>query len=213
MKEYIFQKGLPESLTKKGIVINDSSMIYAWRFDDTTQLFEWLTKGDYVVLFVGVFEVTNGIPHFLDESWIHIGDRSKDLGQSKRVNRMAASAFIERMHMNGDRLLFEVLFESTKQWDEIRQEFFNREINRGGELAYFPQDSLDVIERCCQLGKRILGLEAFIINESFIQPQDYVAYAPRSEGGTANGGRWQEATQFVLERADRGWVFEISREE
>jgi hypothetical protein len=225
--EYILQTGFSESLRKKAVVIDKKPRIlYAWKCEDVKQLFDWLTIEDYIVLFVGVLEILNKTPDFLHESWIYIGDRTCDFDDSKKSNRLQSLAFIEKMNLKKPNALFEVFFESTKSWDPIRIEFFNREINSGGELAYTPQDTLDVIDRCRQLGKKILGFEAFIIRNDFIQPQDYFSYYPDTYDKydpteyfkqyhikkNTDIGHWEEAKQYVRDRADNGWVFEIDYE-
>jgi hypothetical protein len=227
LEDYIFQTGFPKFLRKKAVVINKKPpRTYAWKLEDTKQLFEWITVEDQVVLFVGVYEKTKKTLNFLQESWIHIGERTMDFEQSKKYNRSQAYAFIEKSSTANDNLLFQVYFESTINWNTIRIEFFNREINEGGELAYAPEDSLDVIERCRQFGKKILWLEAFIINNDYIQPQDYISYYPDEYDElepdeyykryhiqkNSDTGHWEEAKQYIRDRAVYGWVFEINYE-
>jgi hypothetical protein len=124
-------------------------------------------------------------------------------------------------------LVFEVFFENVQDLDEIGIEFFNRAIISGGELAYCAEDSLDVIERCRQLGKKIIGIDAFILTRNVTQPQDYADYSEymhylfdpsqRTRRDIVvkpdDLGHWEEAKQFVKERASKGWVFEIDYEE
>jgi hypothetical protein len=226
LKEYIFQTGFPKILRKKAVVIDKKPrVLYAWKFEEATQLFEWLTAEDYIVHLVGVFEIIKKTPRFLHE-WIYVGDRTRDFDNSKKSNRSLAFEFMEKAHSTNASLLFQVFFESTKNWDIVRIEFFNRAIISGGEIAYAPEDSLDLIDRCRQLGKKILGFEAFIIRNDFIQPQDWISYYPDEYEPidpevylktyhikkNTDIGHWEEAKQYVRDRADNGWVFEIAYE-
>jgi hypothetical protein len=225
MEDYYFQKGLPKSLKEKAIIEDKStSVTYAWKYDDVKLLFEWLIREDHIVCSVFVMEMINSTLKYTKESWIYLGDRVGSFEESKNKNHFQSSEFVDNVNKKYNRdLFYRVDFESAKDWDKIRIEFFNGEINRGGELAYTAEDSLDVIDRCRQLGKKIVGIDAFIITKDFIQPQDYADYSefmyklsdmshPIRTNIVVNPndlGHWEEAKQFVKDRALKGWVFEI----
>jgi hypothetical protein len=226
-EEYIFQTGFPASFKKKGVVLYKTPpTTYAWKFEDVKQLFEWLTSEDYIVRSIDVFEMENKIPKFQHQSWIYIGDRTQSFEDSKKSNREQSFAFIEEVYAKNSNALFEVFFESPKSWDLIRIEFFNRAIISGGEWAYMPKDSPDIIDRCRQLGTKITGFDAFIIRPGFIQPQDMMSYYPETYDKidpaeylmtyhikkNTDVGHWEEAKQWIRDRADNGWVFEIDYE-
>ena len=110
--------------------------------------------------------------------------------------------------------------------DEIEEEFQHIAIIRGKTYRYKPEDALAVLAKCRQLNKRILGLDAFIIGDHYTQPsmehstdytgidydkKDEVEYyrkyhAPKNSD---NGMHWTEAEQFIKDRINAGFVFEI----
>jgi hypothetical protein len=220
-----FQQGLPEALEKKATVLMQDPITFAWKFEDIRPLFEWLTFEDNIIDSIYVFEIKNNVPAYIKNSWLYIGDRSNNFRDSKEYNRLQSLAYIENLHLkNPGDLLYDVLFESTEDWDEIRTEFFNRAIIAGGVLAYIPDHSLNIIERCRELGKKILAIEALIINNQYTQPQDdyilsgsmYDEFDPSEYlkiyhvKKNSDIGHWEEAKQYVRDRADNGWVFEIA---
>jgi hypothetical protein len=223
-----FQQGLPENLKNKATILKQDPITFAWKFEDISSLFEWLTFEDNIIDSIYVFELKNSVPAYIKESWLYIGDRSRNFNNSKEYSRLQSMAFIEKMHLkNAGDLLYDVLFESANDWDEIRIEFFNRAIIAGGVLAYTPDHSLGVIEKCRELGKKIVAIEALIINNQYTQPQDdyilsgrmYDEFDPSEYlkiyhvKKNSDIGHWEEAIQYIKDNYQNGWVFEIRYEE
>jgi hypothetical protein len=110
--------------------------------------------------------------------------------------------------------------------DEIIEEFKAKGILRGLTYRFKANDALDIIQKCRILHKRILGIEAFIITEKITQVQEYIDYSSSSYDNmdesiyyskfhvrkNIDAGHWLEAEQFVRDRMNKGWVFEINYE-
>jgi hypothetical protein len=228
LEEYVFQQGLPEYLKERAVVIRREPRIsYAWRFEYLKQIFEWIKSEDYITRSVHVFEKSNNDLVRIQEGWIYIGDRNKDFNNSKESNRVQAFEFAETINYKYKRdLLFIITFSSINNWDEIGKAFFNRAIINAGELAYTPKDSLELIVQCRQHEKKIIGIDAFIITNLWVQPQfyydfsgkDYAEFDPEKYFKTyhvkknRDVGHWEESIQFIKENSEKGWVFEIDYE-
>lgn len=107
--------------------------------------------------------------------------------------------------------------------EQILEEFKDKAINHGGIYLFETIDAIAVIERCRELEKRILGIDAFEISGQYIQPMDYSDYSDANYEDldpdkyyqrfhikqNIDTGHWEKAKQFIRDRANKGWVFEI----
>lgn len=91
--------------------------------------------------------------------------------------------------------------------DLVEAKFLKKAIIRGGVHMYNAPDAIDVISMCEQHGWPIVGIDSFIVTENQTRPLiDHMldCSVTRNENGY-----WYEAKQFVKERADFGYYFEI----
>jgi hypothetical protein len=109
----------------------------------------------------------------------------------------------------------------AEEINEIIKEFGNKVIKRRKEFFFKPDDAIAFIERCRELRKIIIGIEAFQIIDQFIQPMDYISYnslvydefdkkqyfEKYHVEKNSDAGHWQEAIRFVQDRMINGWVF------
>lgn len=103
---------------------------------------------------------------------------------------------------------------------KIEKEFYKKAIIRGGLSFFRPCDALNVIERCHQLNKKILGIDAFIVKGKKYQPvmeqsidysdENYLKY---QKSLNIDGGHWAEAKEFIQDRINTEYVFEIVYED
>jgi hypothetical protein len=228
LKESFYQQGLPKILKNKAKAIKRNTLrLLAWKYADIHSLFEWLKDNDLIVNSIDVYEINNGTPVIRLDSWFYEGDHISSFENSKQKNRLGALEFIKDAEATKNKeLVFPVFFESTKEWDHLKIEFFNREINSAGVVAYLAEDGLDLIDRCYQDGRSIKAIEAFIINKRFIQPQDFISYSPDSYDRIdpdiyfkiyhikkyTDAGHWEEAKEYIRNGGLRGWVFDIDYE-
>lgn len=79
----------------------------------------------------------------------------------------------------------------------------------GGSLLLLkPADAIDLINRAADEGVPILGVDGFLLNERGTQsPLEHLA--DYSDAVGEGHGCWQNAEQFVRERADNGLLFEV----
>jgi hypothetical protein len=229
LEEYIFNRGLPDCFKNKAVIVKkEAPTTYAWKYEDVKNLFYWLITEEYIVRTIHVFEVINKTPRYFNQSWYYYGERNLDYENNKRLNRSKALEFIENVQVNNTQgLIYEVFFEPSVNWDKIRIEFFNRAILHGGELLYTSEDSLNIIERCRQLNKKIIAIDAFMIRDKFIQPQDYYYFSTQAYGEfdpeeyfkkyhvkkNSDSGHWEESLQYIKDNFNKNWVFEIDYEE
>ncbi len=91
--------------------------------------------------------------------------------------------------------------------DSIESEFKERAVVRGGIHFFKPEDALDVIRMCQEQNKKILGIDAFIIQENKTQPvlEHSIDYSTNG----VNQGNWSEATLFIEDRRSYNFMFEI----
>lgn len=90
---------------------------------------------------------------------------------------------------------------------EIEQEFRKKGEQRGGVLLLEPADAVDMVRRCRDEHVRILGLDAFIVTETTIQPvmAESIDYGDHDD----IDDRWRHAESFLVERTGRGLQFEV----
>jgi hypothetical protein len=110
--------------------------------------------------------------------------------------------------------------------DEILRDFKDKAVKYRNETLFREEDAIQLIYKCQQLNKKILGIETFILTPPSIQPMDYVDYTARYYKDFepeqyfqkyhikkyTDTGHWAEAIQFVKDRIGRGWLFEINYE-
>ena len=87
--------------------------------------------------------------------------------------------------------------------DTFEKDFSNKAVIRGGIYLYNFKDAIDLIERCRQFNKRILGIDAFIISETTTQP---VSEHSAEFKGQNN---WQHAKEFIQKKKNEGLYFEV----
>ncbi|MEM8949566.1 MAG: hypothetical protein AAGA21_00730 [Pseudomonadota bacterium] len=90
---------------------------------------------------------------------------------------------------------------------DIEQEFRAKGEQRGGVLLLTPADAVAMIRRCREENIRVLGLDAFIVNEKTIQPvmAESIDYGDRDDVDD----RWSHAEAFVKARDGKGLSFEV----
>jgi hypothetical protein len=107
--------------------------------------------------------------------------------------------------------------------DEIIEEFKEKGILRARTYYFKANNALVIIQKCRILHKRILGIEAFIVAENITQVQEYIDYSSSSYDNmdesiyyskfhvrkNSDAGHWLEAEQFIKDRINKGWLFEI----
>ncbi len=89
----------------------------------------------------------------------------------------------------------------------VEAEFLKRATIRGGVHMYNASDAIDVISVCEQHGWQILGIDSFIVTEKLTRP--LMEHTLDCSITKNENGYWYEAKQFVRERADFGYYFEI----
>lgn len=89
--------------------------------------------------------------------------------------------------------------------DAVQKEFYKQAIVRGRTHLYAPTVAVDVIRKCKELGWEIRGLNAFSVTDTTTDPaQEHSAGADETMEGN-----WDEAVQFVQEKAETGVLFEV----
>ena len=91
--------------------------------------------------------------------------------------------------------------------DIIEKEFIGKAIIKGGIHLYKSMDALDVIKRCRQFNRNILGIDSFIVTSNITQPVLEHSIDFSTKGIV--GGSWLEAEEFVKTRENSGFLFEI----
>lgn len=90
--------------------------------------------------------------------------------------------------------------------DTIESIFSDVSIKHDTITLYYPNDAIRVIEKCKELDKKVYGIEAFRVNNQYIQPfmefsTDY-SYDVSSDP-------YAKAIEHIKKYSDRGFVFEI----
>ncbi|MDD2401323.1 MAG: hypothetical protein PHD60_03735 [Clostridia bacterium] len=91
----------------------------------------------------------------------------------------------------------------------LEDEFSNVAIMHLDMNMYYPKDALLLIRRCKELNKKILGIDAFIVDGEKIQPSlehsiDFSIKKSQNEYGF-----WEEAENFIKQITNDKYVFEI----
>lgn len=91
--------------------------------------------------------------------------------------------------------------------DIIEREFDKRAIRREGIYLFDSHGALDVIKRCHDLKKRILGIDSFRITENTTQPvlEYSIDFSIRMDAKDI----WKEAENFIMNNDNKGLVFEV----
>jgi hypothetical protein len=92
----------------------------------------------------------------------------------------------------------------------IEDEFSPKGIYRGGILFLRPHDAIDMVNRCRQLGTRVLGIDGFVLSENATQPDlaNSADYSYINEITLS----WDQAEEFLKQRLDSGMFFEVVTE-
>jgi hypothetical protein len=91
--------------------------------------------------------------------------------------------------------------------DTIEKEFNDKAIIRGGIYLFNSVDDVAVIRRCNELKNRILGIDSFKVTENSTQP--ILEHSVDFSNNVSDSGNWVEAEQFIQERFNEGFLFEI----
>lgn len=91
--------------------------------------------------------------------------------------------------------------------ETIEAEFSNVAITHLDIIMYRPKDALYVIDRCKTLNKKILGIDAFIVDGEKIQP--FLEHSVDFTTTDSENGFWKEAKEFINEYINEEFVFEI----
>jgi len=91
--------------------------------------------------------------------------------------------------------------------DIIEDEFKDRAIIRGKTPRYEYIDALAVMNRCKELNRKILGIDA----EHRTQPvmEHSIDYSLPTSPKGSDDGNWSDAIKFMRDKANKGFVFEI----
>ncbi|MBB6214117.1 hypothetical protein HNQ80_000186 [Anaerosolibacter carboniphilus] len=91
--------------------------------------------------------------------------------------------------------------------DEIENEYSSKATIRGNTYLFVAEDAIDVIKRCHELDRRILGIDSFIITEH--ATKSILEHCLDCSLQKNKDGCWTIAENFIRERMDLGMVFEI----
>ena len=226
MCENYRQRGLPEYFKKNAITIDkDPSIVYAWHYKEAVELYEWLKSNDYIISKVQVFSRRFRKINPLNYSWNYHGDGNKNKEDNNKANFLAAFQFIVNIHseVRSD-LLYEILFESEKDMDEIEKEFYYKSIIHSG-YNYALEDALELIGRCRIMGKRLHGVEVFKIEDPYIEPVDIMYFSGDEENldtsiyyerfhmeKNDDFGNWKKSVLFIKRSTRPGYYFQITHE-
>jgi len=91
--------------------------------------------------------------------------------------------------------------------DAIEAEFSNVSVIHLDMHMYYPKDALLLINRCRELNKKVLGIDAFIVDGEKIQPslENSIDFSIKK----SDNGFWDEAEWFIKKYMNREFVFEI----
>jgi hypothetical protein len=221
--EYYFQSGLPEHLKQNAIAPNVGEVNYAWPFSYVKEVLDWIEKNNQILLSIYVFTKMNEELKFADYSWHYKGDRTKNRQENLINNLLSAKMFISALEQQGN-FYYKVLFRNETKLDVLDKEFLDKATIHGGDITYSEDDALEIVDRCKEKGLKISNIDAFLIKDQFIQPTEYMPYNDSSyfdyppnlyqeryrTKKNADKGHWQEAKQWIRDRANQGWTFEIS---
>ena len=88
---------------------------------------------------------------------------------------------------------------------DIQKEFLRRGVLRGGVFVLLPDDAIELVRRCKEVGIEILGADAFRITDKNTQPDmanDLRTPVPRETC-------WSLATAHLEKYIGSGFFFEV----
>jgi hypothetical protein len=227
--DYILQSGLPEHLKKTAIIREVSSGIYCWQKSEAKEVLNWIGVNNLIVLDIDVFIRFGEEMVYTGYRWCYQGNSTRSRKENLTINLDLAGKYIDDLAKQSD-FFYEILFKSESSMDEIKREFFDRAVIHRGEITFKVEDALAIIDKCREKGRRIIGFEVFLIekteNGQTIRPMEYRPYSGKSYDGynpekyiatyhvnkNADAGHWEEAKQFIIDRASKGWVFRVAYE-
>jgi len=221
--EYFLQKGLPEYIKAEAMKLGDSSS-YAWPTSSIKEVIDWIEINNSILLSIYVFTLTTGHLKYNNLQWAYKGDRTKNREENIDTNLASARIFINNLNNQSKCYYFDILFQREQNMEELDQEFLDKAIIHGGDITYSEQDALDIIDRCRKKDLKITNIDAYLIEDDFIQPTDYRPYIGSAYDNynpekyyqrngvhkNADIGHWQEAKRWISDRANQGWTFEIN---
>ena len=93
--------------------------------------------------------------------------------------------------------------------DELAAEFYAKAVPHSGTLTLLQaDDAIELVRRAAELHISVLGVDGFVVSAgNTASPPEHIAgFSARGKGCR---GCWTEAEAFILQRAERGLVFEI----
>jgi hypothetical protein len=90
--------------------------------------------------------------------------------------------------------------------DIIAKNFLDVAIKHNKMTLYHPQDAIKVIKKCQQLNKRVYGIDAFKLNEPYIQP--FMEFSTDYSDDYSDA-IYTNAIEHIQKHSDKGFVFEI----
>lgn len=91
--------------------------------------------------------------------------------------------------------------------DDLRIKFDKVAIRYNNMIFFKPIDAIEIVEECYKQGKRVYGIDAFILKELSIQP-----FMEHSINENENLDKKQQTISFVnhlKKYLDRDFVFEV----
>ena len=110
--------------------------------------------------------------------------------------------------------------------DDIGQEFKRKGILSGRTYLFKVEEALSIIAKCERTRRSIYGIDVLVVTDKTTQVVDYIDYsAPTYSkfdeaehfekhyiGKGNNEGHWAEARQFITNRMNKGFFFDIVHE-
>ncbi|MFZ7133300.1 MAG: hypothetical protein ACOWWR_13190 [Eubacteriales bacterium] len=107
--------------------------------------------------------------------------------------------------------------------DKFEKNNHNEFVIRGKTKYYTAEGALEIISKCEKLNKKISGIEVLLITDKIIQSKDYIDYTAiyykqydpleyqkkYHVKKNSTEGHWEEAIQFIKDRMNSGYFFEI----
>jgi hypothetical protein len=220
--EYPLQSGLPEYLKQRAITLGEGVVNYAWPSLYVKDVLDWIEINNHILLSVYVFTKVNEGLKFANNTWHYKGDRTKNRKENLVNNLLSAKVFISALEKQGN-YYYEILFKNETKLQALDKEFLDKATIHRGDITYSEEDALEIVDRCKEENLKITYIEAYLITIRSIHPTDYMPYNDSSYfdyppdlyqeryhvSKNADTGHWQEAKQWIRDRANQGWTFEI----
>ena len=220
--EYAFQSGLPEYIKQRAIALSVGIVNYAWPSLYVKDVLDWIENNNQILLSIYVFTKMNEKLQFANNTWHYKGNRNTNRKENLVNNLLSAKMFIGALEKQGN-FYYEILFKNETKLDILDKEFLDKATIHRGDITYSEKDAFEIVDRCKEKGLKITNIDAFLIEDQFIQPTDYMPYNDSSYfdyppdlyqeryhvSKNADTGHWQEAKQWIRDRANQGWTFEI----